>query len=461
MKLTVFTALFILLVCSGLQAQTPEIAFVNVNVVPMDKERILPKQTVIVRDGKIVAMGPAATINVPKGVRRIEGTGKYLMPGLADMHAHFAVSGTSPNEMADNQAISVLFVANGVTTVRNMWGTPVVLALRKQIDGGQVLGPHIFTTGPINGDTRPTTRRVLTVEQAAAVVAEDKKAGYDAIKITRVPRTIYDALVAAARKEGLPVYGHVSDGSANDEPVSLAHTLELRQDSIEHLGGHDFALLAKGSPPPRGFQQAVANMDWSLLPGLVAATRAAGTWLCPTLVDQSKFVTSEEAAKLLAEPAMRYIPGWLMENWKKSPSINLNAQRGAERKAFFEFKLKLTKALHDGGVGMLLGTDCMNPLNVPGFSIHEELAYFVKAGLTPYQALRAGTSGAAEFLKQQDEFGTVAVGQRADLLLLEANPLEDVRNAAKRVGVMVRGQWFTEAELQERLEKQAASYAKR
>lgn len=162
---------------------------------------------------------------------------------------------------------------------------------------------------------------------------------------------------------------------------------------------------------------------------------------------------------MLAEPALSYMrPGWI-ESWKKSSSTNLTAQRSADRKLVLDLKLKLTKALHDGGVGFLLGTDCMNPLNVPGFSIHEELAYFVNARLTPYQALRAGTSGAAEFLKQQNEFGTVAVGKRADLLLLEANPLEDVRNAAKRVGVMVRGRWFTEAELRERLEKQAASYS--
>ena len=448
MRLTAFAVLLTIALFSAAQAQTPEIAFVNVTVVPMDQEHILPRQTVIVKDGKIIAIGPANKIKLPKDAQRIDGSSKYLMPGLADMHAHYAVSGTSPTESDDNKAFSLLFVANGVTTVRNMWGTPGVLALRKQIDEGQVLGPRIFTTGPINGTTRPNTRRVDTAEQGTAAVAADKREGYDAVKLTNPPKAAYDAIVAAARKEGLPVYGHVQD------EILLSHALELRQDSIEHGGGFVVALQKKNAPELRGRTQLLANVDWSLMPDIIAATRAAGTWVCPTLIAPQNSGTPEDTVRLLLNSSMKYIPRWLIESWAKAPPPVVN------RLAYRDFNLKLVKALHDGGVGLLLGTDCLNPLIVPGFSIHEELFSFVEAGLTPFQALKAGTSGAAEFLKRQEEFGTVVVGRRADLILLEANPLTDVRNAAKRVGVMVRGHWFTEAELRDRLEKLAVFYSR-
>lgn len=194
-------------------------------------------------------------------------------------------------------------------------------------------------------------------------------------------------------------------------------------------------------PKPQSESSRTTSKPPSSLPIWIGSCPSTGVWNCVTIVYLQNVVSSEDAKRLLEKPSMR--------------AEQLARIRRAEK-----LHLKLTKALHDAGARVLLGTDTANPFVIPGFSIHEELQNFVDAGLTPYQALKAGTSDAAEFLKKQDEFGTVAVGRRADLILLEANPLDDVRNAARRVGVMVHGRWFSEAELQDRLEKLAASYAK-
>lgn len=434
-------------------AGAPEVAFVNVNVVPMDKERVLLHQTVVVKDARIVALGPSAKTKVPKRAQRIDGRGKYLMPGLADMHVHV---GGRPET---RQASLVLFIANGVTTVRNMKGSPADLALRREIEEGRVLAPRIYSTGPGTDGNPPlfTDNRVVeTVAQAEQAVASDKQQGYDAVKVLNVKAELYNALVAAAGKHGLPVYGHVPIS------VGLAKVLAARQESIEHLSRYFRALQRDDAPDNASRFRAAEYVDLAKLPALIEATRLAGVWNCPTLVVHQNYVSAEESVKLRQKPSMKYMPPRILE-WWVSPQFPgrqwLTTGDLAAVPKLVAVGMKVIKALHDGGARLLLGTDTLNPFVVPGFSIHEELQNFVEAGLTPYQALKAGTSDAAEFLKKQDEFGTVAVGKRADLILLEANTLEDVRNAARRVGVMVNGRWFPEAELRDRLEKLAASYA--
>jgi len=429
------------------------VAFVNVTVVPMDNHRLMQGQAVIVRKGRIDEVGPIDTTRIPENALHIDGRGKYLMPGLVDMHAHV---------MEEDQLI--LFIANGVTTVRNMAGSTEHLAWREKISQGDLVGPTIHTAGPIiDGDPPewPESTIVATPEQARKVVAAQRKAGYDFLKVySNLTKEAYDALTEAAKSHDIPVAGHVP------KDVGLAHALAARQRCIEHLDGYEVALVSDDGPSieRKDFSHLFfwLHLDASKIPGLVRKTREAGTWNCPTLVVLQKWVPPDEANALLQRDEFRYLSPTELDfhrpggNYLKgfTPEMYEAAAAGDSPRK------KLTKALHDGGARILLGTDCPNPLLVPGFSIHEELQNFVDAGLTPYEAIKAGTHDAAEFFDALDQFGTVTAGRRADLILLEANPLDDVKNIAKRVGVMVRGKWYPQVDLQARLDALADKYAK-
>jgi hypothetical protein len=289
----------LLLAAVHLVGQQRPIAFVDVTVVPMDRERLLEHQTVVVTDGRIAAMGPARTTKLPKEARRLDGRGKFLMPGLADMHVHM---NRGPDGALTYDDYATLFLANGVTTVRCMWGTPAILAYRKTVDQGSVIGPRIYTTGPLTDGRPPVwpgSRVVETIAQAEEVVASDKRAGYDAIKVydKRLPE-VYQALVSTARKIGLPVYGHVPNR------VGLAQVLDARQDSIEHVGGYLEALDRNESPD-----------------ALISATRNAGTWNCVTLVFFKGATPADEAALSYARPFMRFLPQALISGWKNNPQL--------------------------------------------------------------------------------------------------------------------------------------------
>jgi imidazolonepropionase-like amidohydrolase len=283
---------------------------------------------------------------------------------------------------------------------------------------------------------------VETVSHAIEAVTSDKREGYDAVKVyNRLSPEVYQAVISTARTVGLPVYGHVPDR------VGVERVLEARQDSIEHVEGYLDALDRDESP--------------GKVSELVSATRLAGTWNCVTLVFFQGAVPAEEAARLLAKPAMRFVPAALLSLWRDNRQLaSLTPYQFGRLRLYDEKRNNFVRALHQGGAKILLGTDTPNQFIVPGFAIHEELRNLVNAGFTPYEAIKAGTSDAAEFLKSQNRWGTVASGLRADLILLEANPLEDVNNVKRRVGVMVRGRWMPESELQGRLEELVASYAR-
>src|SRR5438046_966346 len=228
----------------------------------------------------------------------------------------------------------------------------------------------------------------------------------------------------------------------------------LRQDSIEHLIGYLPALRRDGAS-----SATVDDIDENKIPDIVRQTREAGSWNCPTLVYWQNRVSVEEAERLQTKPTMKYVPRQIFNSWNPSNDFRLQSlkpedfARFRRRDAFF---FRLTKSLYDGVARLLIGTDTPNPLVVPGFSLHEELRNFVGAGLTPYQTIKIATADAAEFLGRQRDFGTISVGKQADLLLLAANPLENIQNAQKRVGVMVRGRWFSESDLQSQLNHLAA-----
>jgi imidazolonepropionase-like amidohydrolase len=424
-------------------------AFIHVNVVPMDREIVLRDQTVVVKDGKIVALGPTRSIKLPKGSQRIEGSNQYLMPGLADMHIHFIRPATAKKQPSsadtyaqENPRLALLFVANGVTTVRNMWGHPAIRALNDDIHKGRLIGPTIYSVGPVTDGDPPTfagMRIVTTDEQARQAVREDKEAGYIGIKVyNRLSPSAYKAIVAEAAEQRLPVMGHVP------RAVGLAGAIEAHQKSLEHFSSFMRAALPDGMmQADLSMEEILTRADLNKLPTIAEAVAAAGSWVCPTVVQ----VQMDSDPKLW-EKERSFVPSGVVDRYKESGKLIPFPPQGPAAKPF---ALALVRALHEKRAGLLAGTDAYKLNVIPGFSLLQELKYFVEAGLSPYEAIKAGTRDAARFLNQENEFGTVAVGRRAELILLSANPLDDVGNVAKRTGVMLRGEWLTEEKLQRRL----------
>ncbi len=433
----------------------PELAIVEVSVVPLDGAPVLEHRTVIIRGGLIAALGASAELAVPSGALEIDGRGRYLLPGLADMHVH----------VWDERDL-FLFVANGVTTVRNMFGSPQHLEWRRRIEAGELVGPQLYTAGPIIDGTPPVWpgSTVLTDPAAAAgVVREQRAAGYDFLKpYARLSSDCYDALAAAAREQGLRLMGHVP------EAIDLEHALAQGQATIEHLDGWAEAARAGDSPPGekisfRNEHLAWEHLDPELEARLARRVREAGAWCCPTLVVLQKWVQGDGATELLARPEMRYASPILRAAWApESPwnyLKNLPEDLVAGVRGSVERRKLAVRALRDAGAGILAGTDMGNPYVLPGFALHEELANLVAAGLTPCEALRAASANAAECMQASDRWGTIAAGRRADLILVEANPLADVANAARRAGVVLHGRWYPEDELRAELERRAQELA--
>ena len=423
---------------------TRTVAFVEVNVVPMDRERIIEKQTVIVQDGSITEIGPASKLQVPPDALQIDGHGRYLMPGLADMHVHLS---------HENEDELVLFLANGVTTVRNMWGVLLHLEWRKRINDGDLLGPTIYTTGSIL-DGNPPLKKYYTVietpEEAEKEVAAQKQAGYDAIKVlSNLSPDVYEAILVAAKEHNFPVYGHVP------KQVGLKKAMDSGQLSFEHMNHFLDALYPSDSSDE--------HADLEKIPDLAARTAAKGVWVCPTLEMFRIYAANPEEIKAIRNhPSMKYVPAQRRDAWNELERYLLSDQWDNKgRVRVFDVMFRMVKGLHEAGAKLIVGTDCPIPFEVPGFSLHGELQNFVDAGITPYAAIKAATRDAAEFVGALDKFGTVAVGRRADLILVDANPLDDVANVAKRIGVMIRGRWFSESELQEKLELLAEKFAKK
>ena len=440
MKLLRITAiLFVTAVTTYLaqpQAQSSATAFVGVTVIPMDRETTLPNQTVIVRDRKIASIG--ANAQIPDGAVRVDGKGKFLMPALAEMHAHIP-GGKAPDSAVERTLF--LYVANGVTTIRGMLGDPRHLSYRASVVNGAVLGPMIYTSGPsFNGKTAPTP------EVAVAAVTEQKKLGYDLLKIhPGVPRDAFDAMAAKADELKIPFAGHVPAA------VGLQRALEAKYKSIDHLDGYVEALVTNPGESQTFGVNLINQVDESKLPALVKATRAAGTWQVPTEVLLVNWLNEDNPETMAKWPEMKYVPAETVANWVKQKQGFTSKFSSADRQKLLALRRKIIKSLHDAGVPFALGSDAPQTWNVPGFSVHRELQAIVAAGLTPYQALRSGTANVATYFGTTATTGTVAAGKRADLLLLDANPLQDISNSSRIAGVMVNGRWLSRGDIDKRL----------
>ncbi len=418
-------------------------AFTNVSVVAMTAEGVLDGQTVLVRDGRIAALGPASEIAVPDGVEVIDGSGAYLMPGLADMHVH--TSGIALNYS--------LLLANGITTIRETSGMDKYLDWAKRVEAREILGPTIYTTGPIisgrqgRGDDAEKT----TAEEARAEVIRQYEAGYRMIKpYNFLTAEAYRAAVAEAKARGMYVVGHA--------PYSLGidGVLASGQDELAHV--HSFHQdFFKDFTPETVFEN--LDIDEGLIPEIVEKVRAAGLRVCVTMIVNQTLLDSKDMDSYLARPMQAYeIPVAASYMNSKAWYFNKMWPRDYLEEKYLPWLYKLTKALHEAGVMLVLGTDAGVTGLVHGFSPQEELRLLVRAGLSPYEALLTGTRNAAIASGDPDEWGTIEVGKRADLILLSANPLEDVRNAQNIVGVMKAGQWLDRARLDHMLEDVVAAY---
>ena len=351
----------------------------------------------------------------------------------------------------DDRRLLRLLVANGVTSILNLSGTPAILDLAGRVARRDALGPTIYTSGPYISDAPRWQPDAAEVER---LVVEQKRAGYHLIKTHGdFSRDAFQRLFAVARREGLKVIGHAPRN------LGVGPMFEEHMDAVAHGEEFLYAFFFFGAPDMsradpdarRTFLQAAEQR----LPELATATASAGVWVVPNLVAYTMIVEQgKDLASVLRRPETQYLPPRLAAEWqpgrnrydrKYSPEV---AEHMTWRRDLLS---TLTGAFRKAGVRMMAGTDAPIPGVMPGFSVHDELRLLVAAGLTPYQALRTATANPAEFLGQSSEFGTVAVGRRADLVLLEADPLRDVAHVARRAGVMVGGRWLSEDDLREAL----------
>jgi imidazolonepropionase-like amidohydrolase len=443
---------FILLLVGTLPARAQEdlknreLVFRNVNVIPMDQERVLTNQTVTVRNGKISAITDASKTKPAAGALVVDARGKYLIPGLAEMHAHVP----PVDDMEPMKEVLTLFLANGITTIRGMLGHSLHLKLRDQIRSGEVLGPHFYTTGPsFNGLT------VKSPEEGAQRVRDQKAAGYDYLKLhPGLTLRNFNAVATTAKEVGIPFVGHVSSG------VGVWRAIEAGYSSIDHLDGFVEGLIPPDQLPDESktglFAMFVSDKaDRSQIPKLMQALKAQHIWVVPTQALAERWFSPIPPKELDKAPEMKYMNQQTRESWVKAKQ-NLQANKDYDKeeiKKYIQFRRELIKACHDSGVGLLLGSDGPQIFNVPGFSVHHELKYLVDAGLTPYQALRTGTVNVAEYLGQSATAGTIAVGKQADLVLLNGNPLQNISQTTRIEGVLLGDQWMPKGDLEGKLKK--------
>ena len=454
---------FALVLTTPVGAQQPTVAFVGVNVVPMTGPGVLADQTVIVTDGRIAAVGPSSAVAVPADAQRVDGAGRWLIPGLAEMHAHVPPGNAPPQAVED---MFFLYLANGITTIRGMLGAPHQLELRERVSSGELLGPRFIVGAPsLNGNSAPDA------ETARRLVREHAAAGYDFLKLhPGLTREVYDAAVDEARASEITLGGHVS------VDVGLARTLEARQGTIDHLDGYLEAAIPDSihailvhPTEVISYGEVVRSIDMSRIPALARATREAGVYNVPTAALWENLygpLTPDVAA---AWPEMRYVSAQQVANWTQQKT-NIAAQLVEQGLApgdatrMFAFRRTLLKALADEDALLLMGTDSPQLFSVPGFSLHREIRLLREAGLTPAQLLTAGTVNVGRYLHEvlglPLDGGTIEPGMRADLVLLTANPLTDVDALARPAGVMAAGRWLDRATLDAGLERIAARHAR-
>jgi imidazolonepropionase-like amidohydrolase len=432
-----------------------DVTVIDVRVTDATGAPALPHRTVLVRNGRIEQVVKPGDLrgSKPAGVH-IDGKGKFLIPGLWDMHVHVVFGDWFPR---GKEITLPLFIANGVTGVRDMGGELEVLQQwRKEISAGTLLGPRMVISGPMLDGPQPrfpSSIAVAASDDGRRAVDDLKRRGADFIKLqSLVPREAVFAIADEAHKQGIPFVGHVPDA------VRASEASNAGQQSFEHLIGvfegsspREDEFL-KGSKEPGKF---LATYDPERAAKLFALLAKNHTWQCPTLVWERGGNLIDEA-DFAHDTRAKYVPAyWKDVTWKRFTDQILhefNTDDLATRKRFVEKELEVVHAMHHAGVQFLAGTDTPPGVYVfPGFSLHEELQRFVAAGFTPMEALQTATLNPVKFLGLENQLGTVEKGKLADLVLLNANPLEDIRNTQKIAAVIVNGRYLSRADLDKML----------
>ncbi len=417
----------------------------NVNLVPMDSERIIGSQDLIIRSGKILQYGLTGVLKPGKNDFVIDGTGKYLMPGLGEMHAHVPPI----DNMEPMKEVLTLFALNGVTTIRGMLGHPQHLVLRNQIQSGEIIGPRFITSGPsFNGNS------VKTAEQGEAMVVAQKKAGYDFLKLhPGLTPVTFAAIAQKAHELNIPFSGHVS------YTVGVWRAIDAGYATIDHMDGFIESMVPGiediAEPDAGLFGMFIGyRADMNKAPALLKALKDKKIWVVPTQCLSEKWFSPEDPGILANAPELKYINAETRNKWLQSKKdLQQNPKyHPAEIKKFIELRRKLVLACQTSGVKILLGSDAPQVFDVPGFSTHDELAYYVAAGLTPYQALRTGTVNVGEFLGIKD-LGVIKAGAPADLILISGNPLKSINATRNIEGVIMNGKWIGKKDISAELKK--------
>jgi imidazolonepropionase-like amidohydrolase len=437
-------------------AQTSSVLIIrDVTVIDGTGAPAQPHQSIVIRDGKIAQIASAAGNQTPKMVgTTVDGRGKFLIPGLWDMHVHMVFGDWFPG---GRDVTLPLFVANGITGVRDMGGELEVLQQwRKEISAGTLIGPRMVISGPMLDGPQPRFPSSIAIknpEDGKRAVDELKRRGADFIKLqSLIPRAAVFAIAEEARKQGIPFVGHVPDS------IRAAEASNAGQKSFEHLIG-----IFEGSSPLedefiRGTKSEgkfLATYDPARAAALFTLLAKNQTWQCPTLVwerggnliDETDFAHDTRA---------RYVPAsWKDVTWKRFTDQiehDFDTDDLATRKRFVEKELEVVNSMHQAGIPFLAGTDTPPGVFIfPGFSLHEELQRFVAAGFTPMEALQTATLNPVRFLGMEDRLGTIEKGKLADLVLLDANPLEDIGNTQKIAAVVLNGRYFSRADLDKML----------
>ncbi len=387
----------------------------------------------VVRDGKFVEDTPL------DGASVIDASGKYVIPGLAEMHAHVPVPRFDTGDSDYRKDVLFLWVANGVTLARSMMGHPSHLELREALHANEALGPALIVAGPSfsGGSAR-------TVDAAIQRVGAQKAAGYDLLKIhPGLSRQVFQAVADTANADGIRFAGHVTAA------VGLLASLDARQHTIDHLDGFIETLV---SPEVLRDRRAswfgadlIDHVDDGLIEPLMASLKASGAAVVPT--ETLLLNVAGDLTELQARAEYAYLPESLRRSYSGAIEGSASAFTPRSAAAFLALRKRLVAEAFRAGVPILLGSDSPQIFNVPGFSIHRELQAMVAAGLTPYQAISTGTTAPARFYDQDERWGSLAPGRSADLIVLREDPLADIANTRSIDAVMVRGRYLPRAEL--------------
>ncbi|MFQ5925849.1 MAG: amidohydrolase family protein [Terriglobia bacterium] len=445
----------LLLVQSEKNPPQKSLVFTHLTVIDATGAPAQPDTTVVITGDRISALSKTGKVTVPKDAQVVDATGKFLIPGLWDMHVHTLWQETL------TETFFPLFIANGVTGVRDMGGhLELFLQWRKEIAEGKLLGPRLVAAGPIVDGPEPVHPEVsIAVANEAEgrdAVNSLKKRGADFIKVYNLPREAYFAIADEAKKQGIPFAGHVPLA------VTAAEASNAGQRSFEHLTpfvGTDQPDLACASLEATSRQERGPTSTIPAASGdaqseekckaLFARFVRNATWQVPTLVVRRARAFLDRRS-IASDARLRYIPASMTQEWemRRTDRLQRPAKYFSKIKREYQKELILVSVMHRARVRFLTGSDVGNPYLYPGFSLHDELALLVEAGFTPMKVLQAATRNAAEYLGLLESLGTVEERKIADLVLLEANPLEEISNTQRIAAVVVRGKLIPKSSLE-------------